>query len=117
MTNKTNTANEVNSDWATNIYRETIKLGEDWADKDSAKRHLEDTKKTVLAQIASQFEGSEAAKMNQALASGKYINHLEEMRKATYESNLASVRYDAIKLLGSLRQSQESTRRAEMKLT
>jgi hypothetical protein len=108
--------NNQESDWATDIYNKTLEAGNDWADKDSATRHLEKTEKTVLAQIASKLDGSEAAKKSAALASGKYINHTEEMRKARHESNLASVKYDAIRLLGSLRQSQESTRRAEMNL-
>jgi hypothetical protein len=105
-----------NNDWASDIYQKVIKYGEDWADKDSAKRHLEDTKKIVLAQIASKLEGSEASKTSQALASGKYLMHIEELRKATHAANLASVHYEAIRLLASLRQSQESTRRAEMKV-
>lgn len=106
----------MNDDWATNIYNKTIAAGEVWAGQDAAWRYLEDCKKTVLAQIASKFSGSNAAAKDSALASQEYQDHLDKLQAARSEVNLSRVRYDALVMLAKLRQSQESTKRAEMNL-
>ena len=102
---------------ADRIYQQLIDAGEDWADKDAAASILEETKKTVLASLMQEAEASTmAAKEATALSSPVYGLHLTRMVEARREANRARVRYDSAKTLSELRRSQESTRRAEVKL-
>jgi len=104
-------------DWASVAYQAIIDSGDDWADKDSAAKFLDDTRKPTLAQITNKMDASsQAAKESQALAHPEYKEFLKELRDARKAANLARVRYDADKTLASLRQTQESLKKAEMKL-
>ena len=98
------------------IVRNIVSAGEDWADKESAADLLEETKRTVLAELMNQQPASMsvAAKEQVALADPAYRLHLTNMVSARKEANRARVRYDALKVLAELRRSEESTRRAEM---
>lgn len=96
------------------IYKQLTDAGEDWVDKNAAAELLEETKKTVLAELASHEHGSVAAKESLALANPAYKLHLTNMVSARKEANRAKVRYDSMKVLAEMRRTQESTRRAEI---
>jgi hypothetical protein len=99
------------------VYAELMSAGDDWADKEAAASALEETKKTVLAELKVQHaSSSDAAKETAALADPVYKTHIERMVEARRTANRAKVRYDVGKVLAELRRSQESTRRAEMTL-
>jgi hypothetical protein len=107
----------MNEDWASIAYREIIEAGTDWADKDAAAKFLDDTRKPTLAQITNKMDaGSQAAKDSLARAHPEYKEHLEKLRVARKAANLSRVKYDAAKTLASLRQTQESLKKAEMGL-
>ena len=100
------------------IYHEITKAGEDWADKEAAADLLEETKKTVLAEIMNAIPNKSSAAQveREALADPVYRLHVTNMVLARKEANKARVRYEATKVLSEMRRSQESTRRAEMTL-
>jgi len=102
------------SDWASSSYREQLETGNDWADKQSAYDVYDKTEKTVLAELGSKYEGSEAAKERQARQDPQYKLFVQEMVSAKKEANKAKVKYEAIKSLGSYRQTQESLKKAEI---
>jgi len=107
----------MNTDWASIAYHEIIEAGDDWADKDSAAKFLDDTRKPTLAQITNKMDASsQAAKDSLARAHPDYNEHLLKLRNARKAANLARVKYDAAKTLASLRQTQESLKKAEMKI-
>ena len=95
------------------IYRSLLEAGEDWVDKDAAANLLEETKKTVLAELMRGFQGSSAERERNALADAAYKLHLTNMSAARREANRAKVKYDSMKVLAELRRTQESTRRIE----
>lgn len=101
------------------IYETISKAGEEWADKKSAYEALDDNTKSVLAEITGRYmdtgQSKSAAEVS-ALASRDYREHLASLSKARGEFLRAQVRYDSLKMLAELRRSQESTRRAEMRL-
>lgn len=97
------------------IYERLRLAGEEWADKDAAANALEETKPSLLAELANQASGSsEAAKKNAALAEPAYKLHLTNMVAARKEANRAKVRYDTGRIWAELKRTQESTKRAEM---
>lgn len=95
------------------IYQKLLSSGEDWTDKEAAAEILEETKKTVLAELMLGFQGSMAERERNALADAAYKLHLTKMVAARREANRAKVRYDSAKVLAEMRRTQESTRRAE----
>lgn len=96
------------------IYHEIVTAGEDWSDKDAAANLLEETKKSVLAELVNSSEGgSMAAKESNALADPAFKLHITKMVAARKEANRAKVKYDAVRVLAEMRRTQESTRRAE----
>lgn len=95
------------------IYRSLLEAGEEWVDKEAAAEILEETKKTVLAEIMRGFDGSTAERERKALAEPAYKLHLVNMNNARKEANRARVKYDSAKVLAELRRTQESTRRVE----
>lgn len=97
------------------IYGQIVKTGDDWADKDAAATILEETKKTVLAELMNQLEGSIAAREAQALADPVYRWHVTNMVNARREAHKAKVRFDGAKLLADLRRTEAATQRAEMR--
>ena len=99
------------------FYNSVVEAGNSWADLNAAADLLEESKKSVLAELMNQTQASSnAAKEMAALADPTYRLHVTNMVNARKESNRARVRYDGMKMLAELRRSQESTRRAEMNL-
>lgn len=101
---------------AEHIHAALVKTGEEWADLDAAATLLEETKKSVMAKLINEAEGSVNAREYKALADPEYRRHVEGMVTARKSANKARVRYDSAKTLAELRRSEESTRRAEMSL-
>ena len=101
-------------DWASKSYQEQLETGNDWADKNAAADLLEKTEKTLLSQISSNYEGSEAAKERLARKDSGYVLHCEQMVEARRDANRAKVKWEATKSLGSFRQTQESLKKAEI---
>jgi len=106
------------NDWATKAYTKIIDTGTKWADLDAACKLLEDTKKSTLSQCKLKYThlSSDAAKETEALASKEYMDHCEQLRHTRGEANLAKVQYEAARTLASLRQTQQSLKKAEMQL-
>jgi hypothetical protein len=99
------------------IYDAIVKAGEDWADAEAAADLLEETKKSVLAQLMVKADASSmSGKEMYALADPEYQKFVAGMNQARKAANKARVRYDSAKILAELRRSQESTKRAEMTL-
>jgi len=99
------------------LYHELIEAGNDWADKKAAYDLLEGNTKSVLANIKISYTGSEAHKTTMALGDTNYQVHLETVNEAKREFLFAQVKYDSMKALSDHRRTEQSTRRAEMKLT
>lgn len=99
---------------AEKIYESLVKAGEEWADAQAAADLLEETKKSVMAKLVNEAEGSVNAREYKALADPEYRRHIDGMVTARKAANKARVRYDSAKILSELRRSEESTRRAEM---
>jgi hypothetical protein len=97
------------------IYHEIVTAGEDWSDKDAAANLLEETRKSVLAELinGASHMGTMAARESKALSDPAYKLHLTNMVAARKEANRAKVKYDAVRVLAEMRRTQESTRRAE----
>jgi hypothetical protein len=95
-------------------YDALVKAGEDWADADAAASLLEETRKSVMAKLVNEAEGSISGREYKALADPEYRAHIAGMVTARKAANKARVRYDSAKVLAELRRSVESTRRAEM---
>jgi hypothetical protein len=101
------------------IYHEVSEAGEDWAGKKAAYEALDDNTKSVLAEITGRYlepKTTKTAAEMLALSSKDYREHLAEVAKARKAFLLAQVKYDSLKMLAELRRTQESTRRAEMRL-
>lgn len=95
------------------IYRQLLEAGEDWTDKEAAADLLEETKKTVLAELMNSFDGSTAERERKALADAAFKLHIVKKNAARKEANRARVKYDSCKVLAEMRRTQESTRRVE----
>jgi hypothetical protein len=105
------------NDWATKAYSAIIESGNDWADKESAASLLEHSRHTILAQEKLKSgASSDAASETIARASQNYVDHVSAMVSARSEANKARVKWEASKTLASLRQTQESLKKAEMNL-
>lgn len=90
--------------------------GEEWADKDAAAAMLEETKKTLIAELSlKSAAGTVAQRELEALADPAYRLHVTNMVSARKEANRAKVRYDTGRVWAELRRSQESTKREEMR--
>ena len=98
------------------IFRRLNEAGDDWVDKNAAAEILEETKKTVLAEIMQGFQGTTAERERNALADAAYKLHLAKMTAARKEANSVRVKYDAVRVLAEMRRTEASTRRAEMML-
>ncbi len=94
-------------------FTDLIKAGEDWADKEAAASLLEETRKSVMAKLVNESEGSVAAREYKALGDPEYKSFVEGMVTARKAANKAKVRYDSAKVLAEMRRTQETTRRAE----
>jgi len=99
---------------ANEIHEKLVTAGEQWADMDAAASLLEETRKTVLAELMNRAEGSMAARESIALADAAYRLHVANMVAARKEANRAKVKYDSAKAWCELVRTQEATKRAEM---
>ncbi len=98
---------------------ELAQRGEDWADTDSAYRALDETTKTVLAEVTLDYletAKSVAESETRARASQKYREHLACLSAARREANRARVKLDTYKAYVELLRTQSANRRAEMNL-
>jgi hypothetical protein len=101
------------------FFYQVIGAGNDWSDKNAAADLLEESKKSILAELMNghaSTASAQSARESLALADPVYRLHITSMVTARKEANRARVKYDAMKMLAELRRSQESTRRAEMSL-
>ena len=101
------------------IYHQLEKAGKDWADKKAAANALERVSKSVLSDILVSFMDSglsRAESETRALASSAYKSHLASVAAAEKAYLQAQVLWNNLQTLADLRRSEESTRRAEMKL-
>ena len=101
------------------ISDDVIAAGEEWADRESAARHLEEVKASVRAELACKWmeEGDSATKADtKALASSAYRDHLVAMVEARRKANLARVIYDGARLRAEMIRTKEATLRSEMNL-
>jgi hypothetical protein len=90
--------------------------GEEWSDLDAAANMLEESRKSVLAELINQSKGgSIAAKESEALANPAYKLHITNMVNARREANRARVKYDTARAWVELVRTSEATKRAEMK--
>ncbi len=92
--------------------------GEEWADADYAASLLEETKKSVLAELMNAMPSnlSMAAKESVAVTEAAFKLHVVRMVAARRDANKAKVRYDSAKAWIELTRTAESSRRQEMKL-
>lgn len=96
------------------IYRRLEAAGDDWVDKNAAAEMLEETKKSLLAELMNKsLLSSVSARESCALADPVFRLHVTNMVTARKEANRARVRYDSVRVLAEMRRTQESTRRAE----
>lgn len=90
--------------------------GEEWSDLDAAANMLEETRKSVLAELVNQSKGSSiAAKESEALADPVYKLHITNMVNARKEANRARVKYDTARAWVELVRTSEATKRAELR--
>ncbi len=102
------------------------RLGIEWAEKHETASLLEETKKTLLAQIigelmsASRKDGKKGLSFAQAeieaLADVRYEAHLREMTEARREANKARVRHETAGVRLEMLRSLMANRREEMRL-
>ncbi len=90
--------------------------GEEWSDLDCAANLLEESRKSVLAELVNQSKGgSIAAKESEALANPAYKLHITNMVNARREANRARVKYDTARAWVELVRTSEATKRAELR--
>ena len=102
------------------IYRTLEKAGEDWADKKAAYEALDRNTKSVFADVLVNFMDSGLSRAEseaRSLSSSVYKEHLASVSRAHKSYLQAQVLWSNLQTLAELRRSEESTRRAEMKLT
>ena len=89
--------------------------GKSWAEKDAQYRALDDATKSILAGIATNFEGSEALKERSARASDEYrYQHLKSLSEARTKATIAKVNYDVYKTWIDMKRTELSYQKAEM---
>lgn len=100
-------------------YQSMVEAGEDWADKHAAASLLEETAKSVLADVITRLteEGqSPTAAERVARGEPEYREHVMNMVEARRASNRARVNYDARRTYLELWRTQQATTRAEAQL-
>jgi hypothetical protein len=99
------------------IHARIVKLGEAWADAESAASAYEETRRSVRAEIMRQSnEKSMVAAEAFAEASIRYKEHIISMVEARRIANRAHVNYKAAQVWVDMCRSVESTRRAELNM-
>lgn len=103
----------------TAIRERLVTSGEEWAEKEAAASWLEDSRKSVRAQLAMthlKVAGSMGKAELMAEADQEYVQHLEKTIQARKLANIAKVNYEGNKVWVDLVRSLEATRRQEMNL-
>lgn len=98
------------------MFHELERAGLYWSDADAAASMYEESKKSVLAELMLDYEGTKVDREMRALSCLVFKEHIEKMVAARKEANRARVKYEALKVLADMRRSQEATRRAEVML-
>ncbi len=94
-----------------------VQRGEAWAEAEAAASMLEETRRSVQAQVMTQHGDIAVGKAEAlALASDVYRGHVTAMVQARRDANVAKVRYDGMKALMELTRSAEASRRVELGL-
>lgn len=89
----------------------------DWVDKDAAASMLEETKSAVLAQRMAALGDMPVNRAEQIVkASPEWHDWIEGMVNARTAANLAKVKIEWIRMRHSEWQSENATKRAEMRL-
>ena len=99
------------------MMKKAEELGTQWAEADAALGLLEDTKKTLLAQITNEFleQGrNKTTAETMAMASKEYAEHIKQLGQARRDKNLSLVKYNSYKKWLDLIQTKEANLRAEM---
>ena len=99
------------------MMKKAEELGTQSAEADAAHRLLEDTKKTLLAQITNEFleQGrNKTTAETMAMASKEYAEHIKQLGQARRDKNLSLVKYNSYKKWLDLIQTKEANLRAEM---
>jgi hypothetical protein len=97
------------------IHRRFVQLGEDWSDKEAGASLLEETRRSVRAEIMRQSnEKTVAAAEVFAEATIRYKEHIASMVEARRVANRAHVNFKAVQMWVEVTRSVESTKRAEM---
>ena len=101
------------------IYHKLQVAAEEWADLDGKASLLEETKKTIAAQLTlEQIRKGDTAKAAEcaALSSFEYGNHVSAMVEARRLANRAKGRLEAARAWFDAVRTVESTKRAEMNI-
>jgi len=92
-------------------------VAKNWVDANAAADMLEETKSAVLSQMMSRSYASAVnAKELEVKASAEWYGYLEKMVESRKKANLLKVQLEYIRMRFSEQQSEEATKRAEMKL-
>ena len=101
------------------IASKLAEAGHEWADKEAAASLLEETRKSVRAQLACEYiEGAGSAAKAELLAEAdqRYTEHLTAMVEARKQANVARVNYDSGKIWTEMVRTAEATKRAELQM-
>jgi len=95
------------------IYEKLSTLGTAWAELNFAAEMLEESKKTLISQLATDSnETSASAKESFALRHDSYIEHIRKMVVARKHANSAKVKYDSARMWAELKRTEAATERA-----
>ena len=99
----------------TELWKKLVELGEAWADADAAASLLEETRRSVLAEIALHSDGKSVAERETvALSMPAYRDHVRAMVEARRIANKARVNYRAAETWCDMARTAEATKRMEM---
>lgn len=97
------------------LHARLVELGEQWADALAAADLLEETRKSVLAQVmVTSNAKSRSEREDSAMQSSIYREHIQAMVEARRVANRKRVLFDAAKIKIDLMRSMNATRRAEI---
>lgn len=95
------------------IHEKLVTLGTEWAEANSTADLLEETKKSLIAELMTECnEKSSAAKETYALRQKRYLDHIEGMIMARKAANKAKVKYDTAKVWVDLLRTESANERA-----
>lgn len=99
-----------------NLYEKLVKAGDEWAELNAAAELLEETKKTLVSQLAADSpESSMSAKEAWALRQEGYRRHVTSMVTARKAANKAKVKYDSAKVYVDLLRTSAANERVLLK--